>query len=356
MSKGKVYDFQGLFRRDRQYFDYNLFDNPLIPSGLTSNGYTFPQVLSSPHFFNTVRRMTDVNLTVLPLSKISFRVGYSQNVSEGPTGSSVHTGTEALLLQNWRNSTDNWLGAVDWKPFSKTVLTYEEYVSHYKGDTNWQLAGLNLQLSNGAPVSIGFDNVSVPSCTGGPAIANSTTNPPTANATCNGYLQYAHYSPTRTLFPTEAFRFQSSNLKNVQMNGRVRYTGASMNLPNFYEYFNGIETRTRTRTTTTTGYAKGERVNVSADFGVVWQITDKISLSEQYDFWDFRQPGDSYLSEVDQSGTSMLTPPGAQSEPDITAGHTFLGQKDGDQHCDGCLANFFHSQRVTGLSLSRTHH
>ena len=49
MSKGKLYDFRGLFRRDRQYFDYNLFSNPLIPSGLTSNGYTFPQVTSSPH-------------------------------------------------------------------------------------------------------------------------------------------------------------------------------------------------------------------------------------------------------------------------------------------------------------------
>ncbi len=66
MSKGKLYDFQSLFRRDRQYFDYNLFDNPLIPAGVVSNGYTFPQVQNSPHLFNTVRRMTDINLTLLP--------------------------------------------------------------------------------------------------------------------------------------------------------------------------------------------------------------------------------------------------------------------------------------------------
>src|SRR6185437_11103088 len=31
-SKGKSYDFDGLFRRDRQYFDYNLLANPLVPS------------------------------------------------------------------------------------------------------------------------------------------------------------------------------------------------------------------------------------------------------------------------------------------------------------------------------------
>jgi len=33
MSKGKTYDFQGMFRRDREYFDYDLLGNPLIPPG-----------------------------------------------------------------------------------------------------------------------------------------------------------------------------------------------------------------------------------------------------------------------------------------------------------------------------------
>jgi len=327
MSKGKIYDFQGLFRRDRQYFDYNLLGNPLVPQGLTSNGYTFPQVESSPNLFNTVRRMTDVNLTILPISKVSFRTGYSQNINQGPTYSSVHFGTEGLLLQNWRVSTDNWLGAVDWKPFSKTTLTYEEYITHYKGNTTWQLTGLNLQLSNGAPVSLGFDNVTVPSCTGGPPIVTSMTNPPTANPKCNGYLDYSRYQPTRVLFPTEEFRFQSADLKNIQMNGRVRYTGANMNLPNYFEYFNGYESRTALRASTVTGFSKAQRINVSADFGIVWEVSDRITLSDQYDFWDFRQPGVNTLSEVDQPGSSMLISPGAPSAPSITTAQTFLGQK-----------------------------
>ncbi len=327
VSKGKLYDFQSLFRRNRQYFDYNLLDNPLVPAGLTSNGYVFPQVLDSPHLFNTVRRMTDINLTLLPISKVSFRVGYSQNLSEGPSYSSIHMGTEALLLQNWRNNTDNWMGAVDWKPISKTMVTFEEHVTHYKGDTNWQLAGLNLQLSNGTPVSIGFDNVSVPNCPGGPAIVSSQTTPVTANAGCNGYLQYTRYQPTRTLFPTEEFRFQSAYIKNIQMNGRVRYTGANMNLPNYNEYFNGLESRTTLRAATTTGYATAKRVNVSADYGVVWQMSEKFSLSEQYDFWDFRQPAYSYLSEIDQAGNSMLVAPRAPQEAEVTSAGAFLGQK-----------------------------
>ena len=32
-SKGKIYEFSGMFRRDRQYFDYDLLGNPNIPGG-----------------------------------------------------------------------------------------------------------------------------------------------------------------------------------------------------------------------------------------------------------------------------------------------------------------------------------
>jgi len=327
ISKKKLYDFQGLFRRDRQYFDYNLLDNPLVPAGVVSNGYTFPQVLNSPHLFSTVRRMTDVNLTLLPVSKISFRIGYSQNINQGPSYSSQHNGAEGLYLQNWRNSTDTWMGAVDWKPISKTTLTFEETVTHYKGDTNWQLAGLNLQLANGLPVSLGFDNVKPPNCgDGNPPIVNSSTTPPTANPTCSGYLQYLRYAPTRTLFPAEEFRFQSARIKNIQMNGRMKYTGGTMSLPQYFEYFNGLDNM-GIRVFATTGSDKGKRINVSADYGIVWQISEKISLSEQYDFWDFRQPMDSLLSQIAQTGTSMLIAPDPASPPALTAAHTFDGMK-----------------------------
>ena len=84
-SKGKVYEFSGLFRRDRQYFDYDLLGNPNIPSGQSipigptaapTGSYAWPQVNQSPFLFNTVRRMTDTNLTILPLAKVTFRAGY----------------------------------------------------------------------------------------------------------------------------------------------------------------------------------------------------------------------------------------------------------------------------------------
>jgi hypothetical protein len=333
-TKGRIYDFRGVFRRDRQYFDYNLLGNPLVPTGLTTNGYTYPQVMHAPHLFNTVRRMTDVNLTLLPLSKVSFRAGYSQNINQGPSYSSVHEGANALLYQSWRNSTDTWIGAVDYKPFSRTTFTYEEHVTHYKGDTYWQLAGTNLQLSDGTPVSLGYDNVTAIAnssasspCGNHPAILNSTTSPATANPCVNGYLDYTRRSPTRTLFPTEEFRFQSSNLKNIQMTGRILYSSANSNLPVYQEYFNGLSSRSSLRASTTTGYANARRINTSADYGIVWEVTKKVSLSDQYDFQNFRQPGKGYFSEVDQAGTDMLVAPGALQTPTITSDTRYLGQK-----------------------------
>ncbi len=328
MSKGKLYDFQGMFRRNRQFFNYDLLDNPLIPGGLVSNGYTFPQYSISPHSFNTVRRMTDADLTLFPISKFRIRAGYSQNIMQGLTFSSVHEGTEALLQQNWRNSTDTWRGGVDWKVLPRTTLSYEETIMHFKGNTNWLLRDTYLQLSNGAAVDLGFDNTSVPSCGNhlAPIITNATT-PATANATCNGFLDYTRSSPTRTLFPTEEFRFQSSDLKNVQMTGSARYTGANTNLPDFSEFFNGLETRTGTRLFTVTGYAKAQRVNVNANYELVWQLAPRVSLAEQYDFEDFRLPGmDNYL-ETSYSGASMLTPPSATGATSTTSDAFFLGQK-----------------------------
>ncbi len=58
-----------MFRRDRQYFDYDLLGNPNVPGGQSipigprapTGSFAWPQVNQSPVLFNTVRRMTDTN-------------------------------------------------------------------------------------------------------------------------------------------------------------------------------------------------------------------------------------------------------------------------------------------------------
>ncbi len=48
MSKGKWYDFSGIFRRDQNYWDYDLLANPLNP---TSSNPDVP-INNSPHLLN----------------------------------------------------------------------------------------------------------------------------------------------------------------------------------------------------------------------------------------------------------------------------------------------------------------
>ena len=356
-SKGKLYEFTGLFRRDRQYFDYDLLSNPLVPAGVnspigtatSSNLYIFPQVTYSPVLYNTVRRMTDTDLTVLPLSKVTIRAGYSQNIFDGPSYSGVHMSPlDALLVQNLRNSDDDFRGAIDWKPLLETVLTFEEIVTHYKEDTSFSLAPIttNLQLSNGTPVSLGFDILTPPACTNGgqPILSAGGPGPfptptgglgvalPTANPTCAGFISYTRSEPTRAIFPTEVVHFQSASIRNLPFNGDVRYTAANTNLPNFDEYFNGIDRTTRFQRFT--GHSHTKRIDVGADLGVLWQATETVRFAEQFDYSDFRQPGYSslatqtYVTASGPAAESMLnnsvTTTGL-GKPAV--GRTYLGQR-----------------------------
>ncbi len=323
-SKGKIYTFRSLLRRDRQYFDYDLLANPLVPT--TYKPYV--PVLNSPHLFNTVRKMGDFDLTILPLARVDYRFGYSPNIAEGPTFSTVHEGTEGLLYQNWRNSTDTFRFGVDWKMLRQTSVSFDEIITHYKGNTSWSLAGLNYQLPNGTPASIGIDIFTQSGACAAAPITNSTTTPPTVNPTCNGYLAYTRTAPTRVIYPTEQFHFESTSIKNVQMTGRVVYSGSHGNLTNYNETFNGLTTRTGTRQSITTGYAKTQIINVAADYGVTWQIGPKWTLSDAFNFWDFRDPGMNSLTTTTFTGTSMLNPPiPPPGGPVTTQSNGFLAQK-----------------------------
>jgi len=71
--KNKWYDFSGSFRRDLNYWNYNLLANPLNPL----NPAPFPTLIAnnSLHLFDTVRRMSDFRLTLLPQSRVRVRLG-----------------------------------------------------------------------------------------------------------------------------------------------------------------------------------------------------------------------------------------------------------------------------------------
>jgi hypothetical protein len=390
VSKGKYYEFSARFRRDRRYFDYDLLANPDIPSGYSipigpntapTGYYAWPQLMDSPYMFNTVRRMTDTNLTLLPVSKVTFRFAYSKNLTEGPSltpsGNSV-AGSEVLLEEFQRNNTDDYTAAMDWKPIQGTTVTYEEQIDHYKGDSYFIMdpAYFTVQESDGTKVALlanyqnyypygyssstgAFDPTGsytpttshgkainsvtagvcgVPTITNGRPPGNTTSsminpstilyaNPagglPIIDPACNVISSYVRYQPTREIFPTEIIRFQSTSIKNISMNGNVRYTSASMNLPNYYENFQGLYSKAPSASVSTSGvvtvtpgvadrelaytaFANAKREVVAVDYGIVWKATKIVSLADQVSFSNVHQPGTAeFTSGTTESQSSV---------------------------------------------------
>jgi hypothetical protein len=326
-SKGKVYEFSGMFRRDRQYFDYDLLGNPNIPGGQSipigpatapTGSFAWPQVEQSPFLYNTVRRMTDTSLTIFPLSKVTFRAAYSQNIFQGPSLSPSgysFAKYDAILKQYQRNSTDDFTGAIQWKPVAGTQLTFEEQIDHYKADSYFTMApgDFNVQEADGTPVALDDYDSQTPypasACNansiGGTPMLSASPTPggrPVINSACAVVTSYLRSQPTRILYPTEIFRLQSTSIRNVSMNGDLRYTNANMTLPNYYDSYQGLNGTTRSLTYT--GNANAHRAVVAADYGIVWQTIKTFSLSDQVNFSSVHQPGTSLIS----SATTLSTP------------------------------------------------
>jgi len=208
-----------------------------------------------------VRRMTDTNLTVLPLSKVTYRVGYSQNIFQGPSLSPSgyqFAKYDAILEEYQRNSTDDFTGAIEWKPVQGTQVTFEEQVDHYKADSFFTMAPGDFiaQEADGTKVALDDYDSETPypasACTansvGATPLFSAPQTPgglPVINAACAVVTSYLRSQPTRILYPTETVRLQSASIRNISMNGDFRYTKANMNLPNYYDSYQGLNGATR---------------------------------------------------------------------------------------------------------------
>src|SRR5271168_3906679 len=193
IEKNKWYDFQLLFRRDKNFWDYNLSANPYNPAALNPAGSlttgcfvgpptaAFPQgapaFCSSPavaqnnslHDMDLVRRMQDYDLTLLPLSKIQIRLGYSRNRDEGPGSFTTDGGTISQFAENYSYTTNAYRVGVDFKVLPRTTISYDQFLSYFRQDNavndspaaNPQNFGFILAnpsgvgTTNGTPVDLG---------------------------------------------------------------------------------------------------------------------------------------------------------------------------------------------------------
>jgi hypothetical protein len=342
VEKNKWYDFRLLFRRDKNFWDYNLFANPLNPAGLNGPGSlstgcyvgaptpAFPQgapaYCSNPavaqnnslHSLDLVRRMQDYDLTLLPNSAVRIRLGYSRNRDEGPGFFTTDGGTISAFDATDSYTTNAYRFGVDFRMLPRTTLSFDEFLSYYNQNNvvsdnpavNPQNFGYVIANPSGAgtpsgtPVDLG--NIwstqtpaeELPCMT--PVVANTTN---TATPTCNGFLSYSQVGKPHNFMPTERLRFQSNYFKNFEMSGSLGYSSSNNNIPDFLESVNGWTARTSERGSTTGGPADAKRVSVNADWSGVYAVTDKFRVLDSFRYDNWRIPGMWALAETNIFGT-----------------------------------------------------
>lgn len=308
-DKHHWYDFNGSWRRDVNFWDYNLLANPLNPPG-------YPQVNVSPALLDLSRKMLDLSLTLLPQSSISFVLGYSHYNNSGSSLTTDHQGTEVELFQPWRDISDSYHAGVFWTPVERTRFSYDQFYTHIKTDTNDYLNSFPFALSNGTPVNLGITFNSASPCA--QPFVGSVVNP-----SCNLYTSYSDTAPYYTDIPTEQLGFTTNYFQRLQITGRTSYTGAETHLPNSAETFNGFITRTDAVQGIQTGGGSIQQITTSADFGISYDITERFWLDDQFRWYDYRIPsGASFLQAYLFSKSALIPPntfPSAACPPPYTA-------------------------------------
>src|ERR1051326_1942126 len=305
-TKGSLYTLSANFKRHQNIFDYILFANPLNPS--TSNPAL--QVVSSPHEFLLTRRMSDVNFGFFPVGRIRFKLGWSRVVNEGTTFSTVHQGTEGLLLQPTLNTSDNYSFGVSFRFIPKTAINFDQFFTHFKGDTTAELANLPFALAGPVsgsviPVDLGlpFNTLARQPCAA-PVLGTGLANP-----ACNGFFSYKRQEQVRTNYPTEQLSFQSNYFKRVDLSGRFSYSSADSDNPVYNEIFSGLITRNRQRFYQQAGASNSQRISPSADFGMTYRLTEKLHLLDAFRWDNFRIPtGWNYTTASLYAATLTATP------------------------------------------------
>jgi hypothetical protein len=304
VAKYRWYTFSGSYQHMQNYFDYDLFANPLNPP----TGSPPVPILNSPHGYYNRQNLYNFDLVVLPMHRVSFRVDYNRNRFDGPAFSSIHEGTEALLNETTDNTLNGYRFGVDFRATKKTTVSYTQSLQYYDGGSTYGLSPFNSwPLSNGTPVSLGLSWLN----SGSPCSMPVTNG--IANPTCNGFLNYSMDQHINTFIPTEQFNLTSSSIKHLDFNGQFQYSHAQMDTP-FTEVFNGLTSRSGSLGSDTAGSNSSAKWNsASADVSAIYHISDKLRLVETFRFRNFSVSGDYLDMQTNYFGAagspaSLLTP------------------------------------------------
>jgi hypothetical protein len=301
IEKNKWYDFVGLYRRDNNFFDYNLWANPLNAvypaSPLTAN----PAYVNSPHLQNTTRNMGDFNLTLFPQSAIRVRLAYSRNDNQGAIYSSLHESNEADLFNDFHTRSDRYQFGVDVRAFKRTTISFDQFIVHDKTDNNQNLNPFfdnffQLGSTLGAFVNIGFPYAPAPynypcTVTGNPA-SGAVSGGLLFNTCTAGYYLYHFSDNVRTTLPTSQLSLRSNYFRKLDITASGTYTSGSVDVNNVNNQFRGIVSRLGETAYYDPGSAHNDRYEANADLGLTYHISKTWSVSDQFRWLDWRTTGD----------------------------------------------------------------
>jgi hypothetical protein len=356
INKNKLYDFSLVFRRHKNFWDYSLLGNPLNPVPLTTaspvslNPASFPSFAlnNSPNALYLVRRTQDYDLTLLPQSRVRFRLGYSRNVNEGPSLNSFAGTTNFLLAQNFRVTTNAYHLGVDFRILPKTTISYEQFLEYNKQDTSDSLANTpflvqSSQFPGTLATNLGTNWFYQPLTGGTPCGASLALSPfPNATSSVLGYanplckqaVSYLRTAPARDFLPTERISFQSNYFRRLEMTGSASYNSSNNQIPNLNdvvnEWTNPSATAGQLREVIVGGTANARQVAMHANWSAIVTLADRIRVvdSVNYDNWrnsgNFNQVSTNLFASVPSvAGPTGILLPIAQFAPLASSGPTF---------------------------------
>jgi hypothetical protein len=310
LEKNKWYNFVGLYRRDENFFDFNLFANPLnlnpgIGAALKVNpgGFnptTMPWYANSPHLQDITRQMGDFNLTLLPQSAIRFRLGYARNNSAGTRDTTLESPIRTLMTEYDQSRSDRYQFGVDIRLMDRTTISFDQFYEHDKVDPNFRDNNLSFTDSvTGAPIDIGIP-FPPSGCTIVPGATFPGGNVLVTNPKCNiGLFSFSRSGRVRTGIPTSQLSLQSNYLRKLDIAVSGTYSSGNSDFLNYQEFANG-----RNGVSLLTATSHTDRVSGNADLGLTYRLTPTWSLSEKFRWLDWRNPGNSNQTGFTCSGTA----------------------------------------------------
>jgi len=319
VKKNKWYNFNAMFRKDQNHWDYSLLSNPLnVPTLMPNAPANFNPIVkapvnvlgtavigTSPAAFYTARNMQNYGVAFLPDSKIRVRLGYDQNTMYGPGFSTTHEGTDQYLTQNYSVHNRNYRLGVDFRFLPRTTISYDQVWNYYKNDLG--SVDNNQQFSLGA----GFPLVDLgaPWNTSSQPCSNTFAPGGIVNPICNAFSSYLLHWRTRLNSPTEKVTVQSSFFKNVDFAGTFSYTGGDLTVDSYQQNFAGFSAKPTLTNFAETGPISGRHVAAFADLGVTWHINDTVSLVDSVRFSNWKEPAQFAATDCSFFSPSMLVPP-----------------------------------------------